>query len=81
MPPSYARLMTRKGVFCRLETLDRVVVREGGVIIGAWDIAICRDFHGLDGYKQNLSAIKNGHMWSRTVLGWTIRRDPWRLKD
>jgi hypothetical protein len=53
MPPSYAKLMAKKGVFGRLESQDRVVVREGGIIIGAWDIAICHDYRGVGAYKQN----------------------------
>jgi 4-amino-4-deoxy-L-arabinose transferase-like glycosyltransferase len=53
MPPSAALHMIRKGVFGRLESKDRIVVRERGVIVGAWDISICHDYHGLAGYKQN----------------------------
>jgi 4-amino-4-deoxy-L-arabinose transferase-like glycosyltransferase len=53
MPPSYSKHMVKKGVFGRLESLDRLVVRERGVIVGAWDIAICQDYHGVAGYKQN----------------------------
>jgi hypothetical protein len=45
--------MHRKGVFRKLESTERLVVRERGVIIGAWDIAICRDYSGLAGYRQN----------------------------
>ena len=53
MPPSFSQHMNRKGVFRRLDSVERVVVRERGVIIGSWDIAICRDYRGLAGYKQN----------------------------
>jgi len=53
MPPSWAKHMVRKGVFGRLESIDRLVVRERGVIVGAWDISICHDYHGVAGYKQN----------------------------
>ena len=52
MPPSVAQHMHRKGVFRKLESTERVVVRERGVIIGAWDITICRDYSGLAGYRQ-----------------------------
>jgi hypothetical protein len=45
--------MHRKGVFGRLDSTERLTVRERGVIIGSWDIAICRDYKGLAGYKQN----------------------------
>jgi 4-amino-4-deoxy-L-arabinose transferase-like glycosyltransferase len=54
MPPSYAKRLVKKGVFGRLESPQRVVVREGGIIIGAWDIAVCYDYHGVDAYKQNM---------------------------
>jgi len=53
MPPSYSWQMQKKGVFRRLDSTERVVVRERGVIIGSWDIAICRDYSGLASYKQN----------------------------
>ena len=53
MPPSYALNMKKKGVFRRLDSTERLVVRERGVIIGSWDIAICRDYSGLASYKQN----------------------------
>jgi hypothetical protein len=53
MPPSYAWHMKKKGVFRRLDSTERLIVRERGVIIGAWDISICREFRGLAGYKQN----------------------------
>jgi len=53
MPPSYATHNFRKGVFGRLESIDRLVVRERGVIVGAWDISICHDYRGVAGYKQN----------------------------
>jgi 4-amino-4-deoxy-L-arabinose transferase-like glycosyltransferase len=53
MPPSFALHMKRKGVLGKLESTERLIVRERGVIIGSWDIAICRDYRGLAGYKQN----------------------------
>ena len=60
MPPSYAWHMNRKGVFKKLDSTERLIVRERGVIIGAWDITICRDYHGLAGYKQNgLARLQN----------------------
>jgi hypothetical protein len=60
MPPSVALHMHRKGVFRKLESTERLVVRERGVIIGAWDIAICREYSGLAGYRQNkLSQAKS----------------------
>ena len=53
MPPSFSEHMTGKGVFRRRDSVERVIVRERGVIIGTWDIAICGDYQGLAGYKQN----------------------------
>jgi hypothetical protein len=53
MPPSYSTHNFQKGVFGRLDSIDRLVVRERGLIVGAWDISICRDYHGVAGYKQN----------------------------
>ena len=53
MPPSYSWHMNKKGVFRKLDSTERFTVREGGVIIGSWDIAICREYSGLAGYKQN----------------------------
>jgi 4-amino-4-deoxy-L-arabinose transferase-like glycosyltransferase len=53
MPPSFSWHMNRKGVFRKLDSTERLIVRERGVIIGCWDIAICRDYQGLAGYKQN----------------------------
>ena len=60
MPPSYSWHMHRKGVFGTLESSERLVVRERGVIIGSWDIAVCRDYRGLAGYKQNPLARGDG---------------------
>jgi hypothetical protein len=54
MPPSWANHMYQKQVFGRLESTERVTVHERGVIVGAWDISICHDYHGLAGYEQFL---------------------------
>ena len=51
MPPSYTMHMLKKGVFGRIDSTERLVVRERGVIVGSWDIAICHDYHGLAGYQ------------------------------
>ena len=67
--------MNRKGVFRRLDSTERLVVRERGVIIGSWDIAICRDYRGLAGYKQNRlvrSATEQARVQSRGRLGRTV---------
>jgi 4-amino-4-deoxy-L-arabinose transferase-like glycosyltransferase len=53
MPPSVSWHMHKKGVFRKLESSERLIVRKRGVIIGAWDIAICREYSGLAGYRQN----------------------------
>jgi hypothetical protein len=53
MPPSYSWVMHRKGVFRIIDSSERLTVRERGVIIGSWDIAVCRDYQGLARYKQN----------------------------
>ncbi len=55
MPPNYAKLLVKKGVFGRLESLDRIFVRERGIIIGSWDISICHDYRGLNAFQQNLA--------------------------
>jgi hypothetical protein len=53
MPPSMARLMVKKGVFGRGEFLERVVVKERGLVVGAWDVSLCHDYRGIASYKQN----------------------------
>jgi hypothetical protein len=53
MPPSYSLLLHRKGVVGSRESTERIVVRERGVIVGAWDITVCRDYRGVAGYDQN----------------------------
>jgi len=53
MPPNFANHMIEKGVFGQLVSIDRIFVREQGVVVGTWDIAICREYKGLSGYKQN----------------------------
>jgi 4-amino-4-deoxy-L-arabinose transferase-like glycosyltransferase len=53
MPPNFANQMMEKGVFGHMDSNERIFVRERGVIIGTWDISVCRDYKGLGGYKQN----------------------------
>jgi hypothetical protein len=53
MPPNYAMHMVHKGVFGGAESIDRVVVKERGVIVGAWDVTVCRDYRGVAGYVQD----------------------------
>jgi hypothetical protein len=53
MPPCVAKHMVGKGVFGRLESTERLVARERGVIVGAWDISICHDYQGIAGYHQS----------------------------
>ncbi len=54
MPPNYATILYHKRVIGRIEPIERITVRERGVIVGAWDIAVCHDYRGLAGYQQNL---------------------------
>jgi hypothetical protein len=53
MPPNYAKLMVKKGVFGRNDEIDRIFVEDHGVIVGSWDITLCYDYRGTKGYKQN----------------------------
>ncbi len=53
MPPNYAKLMVKKGVFGHMDAIDRVFVKDRGLIVGAWDVTVCYDYHGIKGYKQN----------------------------
>jgi 4-amino-4-deoxy-L-arabinose transferase-like glycosyltransferase len=53
MPPNNAKHMVRKKVFGSLDSLEQVDVKERGALVGSWDIAICRDYRGIAGYKQN----------------------------
>jgi hypothetical protein len=56
MPPNCARHMVKKHVFGSLESLEWVAASEGGVTVGEWAIAICRDYHGVASYQQNRPA-------------------------
>ena len=53
MPPNYSLRLAHKGVVGRAEPVERVVVRDRGVIVGAWDITVCHDYRGLAGYVQS----------------------------
>ena len=53
MPPNYSLRLADKGVVGRTEPVERVVVRDRGVIVGAWDITVCHDYRGLAGYVQS----------------------------
>ena len=53
MPPNYATILYHKQVIGRVEPVERIVVRERGVTVGAWDITVCHDYHGIAGYQQN----------------------------
>jgi 4-amino-4-deoxy-L-arabinose transferase-like glycosyltransferase len=53
MPPNYATILYHKQVIGRVEPVERIVVRERGVTVGAWDITVCHDYHGVAGYQQN----------------------------
>jgi hypothetical protein len=53
-PPSYARGLVDLGVFDALGESSRVEVRRSGVLVGAWDITICRGYRG----PQDVEAIR-----------------------
>jgi hypothetical protein len=53
MPPSYSTLLYHKQVFTRIGPVERVEVRERGVVVGAWDVTVCRDYRGIANYAQN----------------------------
>jgi hypothetical protein len=53
MPPSYSMHLTYKDVVDRMEPIERIVVQERGVVVGAWDITVCRDYRGIAGYVQD----------------------------
>jgi hypothetical protein len=53
MPPNYAALLAEKGVVGRIGPIERIVVRERGVVVGAWDITVGHDYRGVAGYVQN----------------------------
>jgi Dolichyl-phosphate-mannose-protein mannosyltransferase len=53
MPPNWAKHMFRKKVFGRLDSIEQVTANERGAIVGAWEISICHDYHGVAGYQQN----------------------------
>ena len=42
-----------KRVVGRIEPIERVEVKEHGVIVGAWDITVCHDYRGIGDYRQN----------------------------
>ncbi len=44
--PSYADAMVRHGWFARAEPPDRLTVRERGIDVAAWDIAVAHDYQG-----------------------------------
>jgi hypothetical protein len=52
-PASWARQQVRKKVLGRMESTERVTAYENGIAVGAWDISVCHDYHGVAGYKQN----------------------------
>ena len=53
MPPSYATHLLHKQIVETTEPVERIEVLEHGIIVGAWDITVCRDYHGVAGYDQN----------------------------
>jgi hypothetical protein len=53
MPPSYSTHLYHKQVVGQMGPIERVEVKEHGVVVGAWDITVCRDYRGVAGYQQN----------------------------
>jgi hypothetical protein len=53
MPPSYSMHLAHKQVVGQMGPIERVEVKEHGVVVGAWDITVCRDYRGIAGYRQN----------------------------
>ena len=51
-----------------MEPIERIEVKEHGVIVGAWDITVCHDYRGIADYRQNApyraerSSVKQGPM-------------------
>ncbi len=56
MPPCFANHMIHKRVFGRMESIERLDVREHGLVVGSWLISVCHDYRGIAGYEQNLPA-------------------------
>lgn len=76
MPPSYSTLLYHKQVVSRMEPVERIEVREREVVVGAWDITVCRDYRGIANYVQNPAfrpgagkARKAGRPTDRTAGG------------
>jgi 4-amino-4-deoxy-L-arabinose transferase-like glycosyltransferase len=53
MPPNYATHLVKKGVFSRMDAIDRIFATDRGLIVGAWDVTVCYDYQGIANYKQN----------------------------
>ncbi len=78
MPPSYSTLLYHKQVVSRMEPVERIEVRERGVVVGAWDITVCRDFRGIANYAQNPPLRAGAGMARKTGVhpGRTAGRPP-----
>ena len=46
-PPGYAHGLADQGMFRQAEASERLIARRGGVVVGAWDITVCRGYLGL----------------------------------
>jgi hypothetical protein len=53
MPPSYAASLIYNKVFRSAEKVDRIYVEQNGVVVGAWEITIVRDYLGLANYGKH----------------------------
>ncbi len=52
LPPNFAQALAKKGVFRTAEP-TRVVAIERGLVVGAWDVSICRDYRGIANFRQS----------------------------
>jgi hypothetical protein len=78
LPPNFAHAMERTKVFGHAGETTRVVVRERGVVVGAWDVTVCRDYRGVEGYVQNTWLPPDAD----PMLKRYIQRDaPWLLTE
>jgi hypothetical protein len=57
--PSYADSMVRHGWFARAEPPERLIVREAGVDVAAWDMAVASDYRG----------VPHPQLWSEILMG------------
>ena len=52
--PSYARGLVDLGIFERAEPTERIVIRDRGTVVAAWDLTVCRGYRG----PRNVDAMR-----------------------